>query len=61
MSININNPLIEASIVEATLNIGQQDPGVIAKDIIKTIVTDSLKMDNTRKEGLLKDISPNIK
>ena len=47
--------------VEATPNIGQQDPGVIAKDTIKTTVADSLKMDNTGKKGLLKSISPDIK
>ena len=61
VSININNFLIEASIVEATPNIGQQDPGIIAKNTIKTIIADSLKIDNTRKKRLLKGINPDIK
>ena len=61
ISININNPLVEASIVDATPNIGQQDLGVIAEDTIKIIIVNSPKMDNTRKKGLLKGISPDIK
>ena len=47
--------------IEATLNIDQQDPGVIAKDTIKTIIINSPKIDNIGKEELLKDISPDIK
>ena len=34
---------------------------MIAKDIIKTIIIDSPKINNIEKEGLLKGISPNIK
>ena len=34
---------------------------MIAEDTAKIIIADSLKIDNIKKEGLLKGISPDIK